>query len=389
MNYVTYHLHSDMSLLDSCTKFEDYVDYAVELGQKAICFTEHGRILRWVAKKLYCDEKGIKYLHGVECYLTRQLEPKERDNYHTVLIAKNYDGVLEINKALSVSEQEDHFYYKNRLSFDEFLQMSDNIIKISACLASPLSKLDPADPYYEKLAMKYDYYEIQAHNHVDQIAYNQRLFDLSRKYGKPLIAGTDTHSLNKYKAECRSILQAAKHIMYSDEDSFDLTYKSYDELVMAFEEQNALPAAVYLEAIQNTEVMADSVEEFELDKSFKYPILYGSAEKDAEMYDRRVAEKFAEKIKCGIIKEEQIEAFQNSIIEETEVFEAIGMKGFMLSMSEFVCWCKENGIPVGFNRGSCGGSRIAYLLDITDMNPETWKTVFSRFANKDRKELGD
>ena len=41
-NYVTYHLHSEDSLLDSCTNYKLYVDKAVELGQKAICFTEHG-----------------------------------------------------------------------------------------------------------------------------------------------------------------------------------------------------------------------------------------------------------------------------------------------------------------------------------------------------------
>ena len=31
-NYVCTHLHSDYSLLDSCTKFNDYVDLAVKNG---------------------------------------------------------------------------------------------------------------------------------------------------------------------------------------------------------------------------------------------------------------------------------------------------------------------------------------------------------------------
>ena len=38
---------------------------------------------------------------------------------------------------------------------------------------------------------------------------------------------------------------------------------------------------------------------------------------------------------------------------------------------------------------SVGGSTIAYILDITDLNPVVWKTVFSRFANEDRIEIGD
>lgn len=41
-NYLLYHCHSDYSLLDSCTKFNDYVDLAVRYGQRAIASTEHG-----------------------------------------------------------------------------------------------------------------------------------------------------------------------------------------------------------------------------------------------------------------------------------------------------------------------------------------------------------
>ena len=70
---------------------------------------------------MYCDAKGIKYIHGVECYLTEQLEPKVRDNYHTILLAKNYEGVKEINRLCYIASQPDHFYYRPRLSFDEFL----------------------------------------------------------------------------------------------------------------------------------------------------------------------------------------------------------------------------------------------------------------------------
>ena len=101
--YVVYHLHSDFSLLDSTTKFEDYIDMAAKLGQKAICFTEHGNIMHWVAKKEACDKAGIKYLHGCEVYPTAQLEPKIRDNYHTILIAKNMNGLKELNQLISTS----------------------------------------------------------------------------------------------------------------------------------------------------------------------------------------------------------------------------------------------------------------------------------------------
>lgn len=409
-------------MLDSATKFQDYIDRAVQLGQTAIAFTEHGNIYQWVAKKMACDKAGIKYLHGVECYLTEQLyeypdanelwreaqsgrneqdakkvlaemmesgKKKVRDNYHTILIAKNYEGILEINNLVSLSNRDDHFYYKPRITFEEFLGISDNVIKISACLASPLNKMSVRHPMYEKLLKHYDYLEVQAHNFGEQISYNCHLAEMSKKYGIPLIAGTDTHSIDAYKAECRSIMQLAKHIEFADEDSFDLTYKTYDELVEMFRIQGALPEQVFLEAIENTNRMADSVEPFELDINFKYPKLYGNAAEDKAVFEDTIRKNFQSKIDEGAITPEQIQNFKDAIKEECRVFDKIDMSGFMLFMSELVTWCKSNGIPIGFNRGSCGGSRVAYVTNTTDLNPETWHTVFSRFCNEDRKEIGD
>ena len=408
MNYVTYHLHSDLSLLDSCTKFEDYIAKAVELGQKAICFTEHGNIMRWVAKKEACDKAGIKYLHGCEVYLTAQLSPKYRDNYHTVLIAKNMDGLRELNGLISISNSDDHFYFKPRITFEEFLNISDNVIKISACLASPLARMENEiielekgkelsdeeqdrlrmlKDNFEKILFKYDYYEVQPHiNSDEQKDYNKQLFEWAKKYNKPLIAGTDTHSINQYKAECRSILQVAKGIEFANEDTFDLTYKSYDELVNMFETQGVLPKTVYLQAIENTNVMADSCEEIVLDKEFKYPKVYDD---DIETLRLRLWDMLKDKVAKGIIPPEQQQTFIDNIKTELEVFKKINMCGFMLFMSDLIMWCHENNIPTGFARGSCGGSCIAYVLDIIDLNPVQWKTVFSRFANESRKEIGD
>ena len=210
------------------------------------------------------------------------------------------------------------------------------------------------------------------------------LYQASKQYVKPLIAGTDTHSINQYKAECRSILQKAKHIEYADEDSYDLTYKSYDELVEMFRLQNALPMNIILEAIENTNRMADSVEDFVLDTSFKYPVLYENEEK---VFKKRINDMYQDKLRRGIIKPDP--RYKQMINEEMRVFKKIGMVGFMLFMSELVCWCWENDIPVGFCRGSVGGSMIAYITDIIDVNPLTWNTVFSRFCNENRKEIGD
>ena len=387
--YILYHCHSDYSLLDSCTKFADYVALAKANGQRAIASTEHGKPMGWVSKKMLCDKEGIRFIHGVEIYLTESLQERVRDNYHTVLLARNLAGVRELNRLVSMSCDKDHFYYTNRISFDEFLQISDNIISTSACLASPLNRLPSDHPYYMALAQKYDFFEVQPHNHPEQIEFNKRLYELSKQLGTPLIAGTDTHSSSKYKAECRAILAAAKRQAYGDEDTFDLTYKTYDELVEMFRTQGALPEEVYLDAINATNHLYDMTEDFELDTSIKYPILYGSREADAEMFTQTVNEMFQQKLESGVIPREQETAFRQALDEEMRVFRKLQMDGFMLSMSELIRWCKSNNMAIGTARGSVGGSRVAYVTDIIDLNPETWNTVFSRFCNEDRKEIGD
>ena len=392
--YTAYHVHTEESLLDSCTNFKLYVDRAVELGYKAIGFTEHGRSSGWVAKKMYCDKMGIKMLRGVECYLTENAcdgsdDKLSRDNYHTILIAKNDDGFREINNALYISTRKDHTYYENRITFSEFLKLSDNVIKISACVSSPLYKLPITHPLYDKLARKYDYYEIQPHAMQSQVDFNRHLAMLAEKYDKPLIAATDTHSLNAYKAECREILQRAKGCWYEDSNNLNLTFLTYEEMVEAFRQQDALPEALYMQAIENTNKMADSVEDFTLDTAIKYPILYGSAENDTVMFRETVYRKFEDKLNRGVIPLEQKAEYERDLAEELRVFEKIGMSGFMMSMSETISWCRDNGIPIGPARGSVGGSKAAYVTDIIDLNPATWKTVFSRFCNEDRKEIGD
>lgn len=469
-NYVAYHVHSWNSLLDSCTDFRDYADRAAELGQKALAITEHGNIYNWVEKKMYINSKGLKYIHGVECYLTASLEDKVRDNYHTILLAKNYRGVQEINLLIDKSTQPDHRYYKPRITFNEFFNISDNVIKISACLASPLNKypndiskliqereyklnqqmkekikelekqkndkkleaawikeyeeteIFPYFPhkayieYYDekinsikqeyesynnnlktindtsrgvfyKLLRAYDYYEIQPHDSPEQKRYNEFLYQASLQTGVPLIAGTDTHSINSYKAQCRSILQKAKKIEYADEDKFDLTYKSYKELVKMFRKQGCnIPFEIILESIEETNRMADSIEDFILDTSIKYPKAYDNEE---EVLKKRILRMLKEKVDAGIIDKKKIPEYKKRIAEEMRVFKKINMVGFMLFMSELVCWCWDNGIPVGPCRGSVGGSEIAYITDIIDVDPIVWNTIFSRFANEDREEVGD
>jgi DNA polymerase III subunit alpha len=403
-NYVLYHLHTDLSNptagtgVDSTTKFKQYLDRAVELEMKAIAFSEHGNIFNWVQKKQEAEKRGLKYIHANEVYLTEHIDKERgliRDNYHFMLIAKNLDGVKELNRLTSKSfnREDGHFYYNPRITFEELFNTSDNIIMTSACLASPLWRAIKKEDKHT-LSKLQDFFvknkhrmflEIQYHTHPEQIKYNQWLYNFSKESGIPLIAGTDTHSLNKEHLEARKILMMAKGASYGDEDSFDLTFKSFDELVEMFEKQNAIPKDAYMEAIYNTNVMAEMVEEFSLDTKPKYPKLYDDPVKV-----------FKEKIEVGIkrrkinlLDKDRKKVYYDRIKEEFAVYKKLDTIDYMLLQTNIIEWCKQNSIYHGYGRGSVNGSLIAYILGITEMDSIKHNLNFFRFLNPERVTLAD
>jgi len=420
-NYTIYHLHSDISNLtagtsaDSITKYQDYVERAEELGMRSMAISEHGNVINWIRKKQTIEKAGMKYIHANEIYLTKNISKDHdsgklilgRDNFHYMLIGKNYDGVKEINQLTSNSykKEDGHFYYNPRITFDELKSTSDNIIMTSACLASPIwrlynkaynqTTLNTVDVYAKREledllnwmeSNKHRmFFEIQYHNHPQQIAFNQLLLNLSSDLKIPLIAGTDTHSLNDDHARARSVFLKSKGANYGDEGVFDLTMKSYDELVEKFKDQNALPRNIYLEAIHNTNVMADMVEEFELDKTPKYPKMY---DKPIEVFQKLINEGVKKRGIDKFEKKKRKEYFSR-IKEEFDTYVKLDTIDYMLLQKNIIDWCHTQEIYQGYGRGSVNGSLIAYVLGITEMDSIKHKLNFFRFLNPDRISLPD
>lgn len=393
-NYTILHLHSMLSNgvtnIDSVTPYDQYIDKAHELGMTAMAFSEHGSVLGWVKKKLHMEELGMKFIAAEEFYLTNTLDEKVRDNYHCLLIAKNYDGVLELNKLSSKSFNRDDnsFYYVPRITIEDVKNTSDNIIVSTACLGGVLNKApEPIrQDFFDWLCQHPDrcFLEIQPHISAEQKRYNQALWALSKRSGLRLLMCTDTHALNAEHVEGRKILQKAKNIHFDGEDEFYLEMLSYDELVSLCKIQNALPMEVYLDAIEMTNVIADMVEPFELDYSYKYPHLWGD---DSEQVLRA---KIAEGIKWrSVDKLPNYQEYLDRIEYEMKAYIHNGAIDFMLLMEDIIAWCKTQGILVGYGRGSCNGSVIAYLLGITEMDSIKHGLNFERFMNTERVSLSD
>ena len=386
-NYTIFHSHSDFSILDSSTKYERYIDRAVELGMTAFGVSEHGNCFNFIKKKKYCDSNNIKYIHGQEFYITEKLEPKVRDNWHVVLIARNHDGVKELNRLSSMAYQKDgHYYYDARLTIDELTSTSDNIIVSTACLGGILnSDNEPVrNQFLDFIIANKNRCFLEVQHHCDgdhkQANYNQRLYELSKQHSLTLWAGTDTHNLDSESAEVRTILQKSKNINYPNEAGWVLNFMTYDELVDSYEQQKTLPKRVYLEAIENTNRLNDLVEDFSFDLSYKYPKIYDNPE-----------DVFRSKLNVALVNRglDNNKKYRDRVEYEIEAIAKNGAIDYLLLQEKITSWCRSNNIFPGPSRGSVSGSICAYLLGITEVDSIKYNLNFERFMNAERVSLSD
>ena len=393
-NYVVYHLHSDLSNgvtnVDSVTKFGEYIEAAKNCGMKALGFSEHGSVFEWWHKKCAIEAAGMKYLHGVEAYVTESITEKVRDNYHCVLIARNFQGFRELNKLITASfnRKDGHFYYVPRITFDELENTSENIIVTSACVGGVLGKGNDQvkKRFLSFLSKNSDRCFLEIGHHVDgkQVLYNRELVSYSEEYGIRLIAGTDTHVLNEEHEKGRSILQLSKNIIFDGEEGWDLKFKSYEQLLEAYKLQDSIDEKYYLEAISNTNVLADMVKPFELNRGTKYPHIYENPE---ETFRKKIDEAI-EKHPYAL-QNHMKEELEKVVDSEFEVYKKTKSIDFMLLQTYLREWEKGKGIKCGYGRGSVSGSMIAYLLGITQMDSVRFGLNFFRFMNPDRVTNAD
>lgn len=103
----------------------------------------------------------------------------------------------------------------------------------------------------------------------------------------------------------------------------------------------------------------------------------------------------------GTFEYPHLEAFVESIgegrlatiIERVEyelgVVIAMGFPDYLLIVSDFINWARDNDIAVGPGRGSGAGSIVCYALRITNIDPLHYGLLFERFLNPERVSMPD
>ena len=90
-------------------------------------------------------------------------------------------------------------------------------------------------------------------------------------------------------------------------------------------------------------------------------------------------------IKCQNKKQQYIQRYN----EEIYMYNKIKIYNILYIVYDFIKWAENNEVHIGPGRGSCVGSLIIYLLNITKVDPIQHDLLFERFINEDRYTIAD
>ena len=397
MSFVHLHVHSHYSLLDGFGTPKDIVKKVKELGSPAVALTDHGVLYGAIEFYKAAMAEGIKPIIGCEVYVAQgsrfdHIPGTENKPYHLILLAASAEGYRNLMELVTKAHIEG-FYYRPRLDCGLMKAHSKGLIALSSCLAGEVAQsvlngneakqIEVIKKYQDIFGLENFYLELQDHPMLDdQKVLNERLIELSKLTGAPLVATQDSHYINKDDSTAQDILlciQTQTTLQEENRMKFqgDFSLKDAEEMKKSFQH---IP-----EAIDNTLKIAERCNltlEFgkNLIPSFKTP-----GNESAQSYLRKLCEEGLGK-KYG-------DSPSGHVIEqldyELDVVHRMGFDDYFLIVYDFVKFAKDSGITVGPGRGSAAGSLITYCLNITQLDPLRYGLIFERFLNPERVSMPD
>ncbi len=317
------------------------------------------------------QKKEIDKLAGIN-RLSEEIDWEKKFSYHTIILAKNKEGLKDLYKLISSSHL-DNFYKKPKILKSQLKGVRDNLLIGSACEAGELYRaiLNGKDESeLIQIAEFYDYLEIQplennkflvdkgeakSFKHLEDI--NRKIYKLGNKLDKEVVATTDAHFLNPEDEIYRRILQAGQKFDDADKQP-PLYFRTTDEMLSEFLYLGEEIAKEVV--IENPKKINDSIEKLK-------PMPSGLFTPKIENADEEIREMTYHKAK-SLYGDDLPELVVNRIEKELDSIINNGFSVIYLISHKLVKKSLEDGFLVG-SRGSVGSSLVAYLCDITEVNP--------------------
>lgn len=326
------------------------------------------------------------------------------------LIARNWQGIQDIMNLLSLANDEDHFYMQAQVSMEELIECADkgNVIVTSGDLFSLFGQadfakrlkqlvnaVDRSNLRFELIPVNSAYYD-----RISEIALRTSIVTKTELIVTRPILYLETDHVTRDAVACtvnrskmteifrQSISVTNLHPLRQDQIQ--------DELVAMCNRLEIRGLGRHLidrtveEAVNNTNALTH---EF----GYKFEPLDISLPNMAANPFAEMCKIVMDGWKARIDKEtfgykpdqSLLPVYKERLKYELGVLKDMGFENYFLLVHKVVHWSRTNDIMVGPGRGSVGGSLVAYLMGITDVDPIRFGLIFERFINPERLDLPD
>ena len=406
-DFVHLHAHSTYSILDAWGQPEQIVKRVVEAGLTAHALTDHDSTSgHWKFQK-EALKADIKPIFGIEIRVMDDLSQREwRDEegrrfypYHLGLIARNQDGYRNLMQLTTLAWQQGiggRGKYMPAVTWDDIRAHQEGLIGTSGCLSGKLSRaiLDqipdhPDDVLHEmencfepgSLLLEWQNLDMDAVKIVaDWIAPFENA-----------IVTHDVHFPTPDKREAQNIMAALmrwKKVIGPDGQGpmHEHCYLTSAEDVVAIAKANGVVSKKDLRR-----AMANTVE-----AAARCNVTLPQIELVRYPYDGDKQQLFKDMVNEGWHKRgldklgpEKKKVYLKRARYEYGIVEAKDYIDYFLMIADICKFCIREDIMKGPARGSSAGSLLAWLLEITEVDPVEHGLLFERFIDLNRADLPD
>lgn len=381
------------------------LERAVELGVEQIALVDYMSVSAMPIFSERAAKLGITPIVGCTLQIvddpTAKLKDKDNNAYRLKVYVKDDSGLRSLFRVLSKSLTADHYYYHARLGLEDVLSM-EGVVVTSGDIHS-LWHHPKASEIHARLQHHFglDYY-------VELTAIDTPLFDRINKLA------VDCSFASATPVSQRIITRPALYLTDDDADSTDVlraitsntsVYSRWLSRPWARDLSLLAPVAAAthfartgkragIDALVATKNIVPMMDKCQYRFTKLKPCLPKMAEDEFAALMSAVKVGWNERFLRSVWGHKPSDADLASIYRDRLRFELgvlgkMGFSGYFLLVQDIVRWSKANGIMVGPGRGSVGGSLVAYLMGITDIDPIRFDLLFERFINPDRLDLPD
>jgi error-prone DNA polymerase len=382
--YVELHCHSTFSMLDGASSPEALVDRAAALGYPALTLTDHnglyGAVRFWRAAK----ERGIHPIIGAEITLN--------DTGHLTLLAETQQGYANLCRLISAGQLAGQKGLP-RLTLETLAEHSQGLLCLSGCRqgAIPLALLNNAENRAYHIASKLRdalgpqcfWIEVQRHYLPSETHLTTALIELADKLGLGMVATNNVHYAERSGQRLHDVLVCIRHhttlpgalaggLLHPNSEQF---LKPPREMASLFSD---LP-----EAVHNTRHIAercDACLDFSAQRLPTFPV---PGNHSPQSYLRHLCEQGLRRKFAPITPQARAQ-----LARELAVIEGAGLASYFLVVWDIVRFAGSQRIRCQ-GRGSAANSLVAYLLDITPVDPLRHNLLFERFLSEGTHTMPD